>query len=86
MDHVCSCSSTATLLLSLWATASIVALALAYRKMNCDAERILALQGQARRIMGGETADKTTQSQCTYTFVRGVRSPSFQVLPEYSQG
>ncbi len=73
-------------MLSLWAATVSTMLALAYRKMNCDAERILALQRQARRIKGGETADKTTQSQCTYTFVRGVRSPNFQVLPEYSQG
>jgi len=27
-----------------------------------------------------------SQSQCTYTSVRGVAQPRFQVLPEYSQG
>ena len=89
MDQVCSCSSTATIFLSLWAATVTTLLVLAKHKINCDTER---LQVQARRIMASHvhdppaTAEKKSQSQCTFTAVRGVQSPRFQVLPEFSQG
>ena len=32
------------------------------------------------------TSEKASQSQCTYTSIRGVNEPRFQVLPDRSQG
>ena len=32
------------------------------------------------------TSEKASQSQCTYTSIRGVHEPRFQVLPDRSQG
>jgi len=40
----------------------------------------------AMRKQRAETRDKSSQSQCTYTSVRGSEKPRFLELPEFSQG
>ena len=46
----------------------------------------LADSGKCRAANTSKVASVKSQSQTTYTSVRGVLQPRFQVLPEYSQG
>ncbi len=42
-----------------------------------------ALVAVKYRTVGPKTKDKQSQSQCTYTSVRGVVNPRFQLVSDY---
>jgi hypothetical protein len=78
--------STAIMILTLWAATATTLLVLAGMKMQRDAAHNAVLVGRIIGLMErAQTQEKASQSQCTYTSLRGVRDPRFLVLPESSQ-